>query len=249
MKTLGYFVTGTDTGVGKSLVSSALLLQLARQGRRCVGMKPVAAGTMLHQGQWVNEDVLQLQAAGNVDAPLSLQCPYLLHAPLSPHLAARAEDRTISLDSLVSAYTQLCELADAVVVEGAGGFRVPLTEELDGADLAAELGLPVILVVGVRLGCLNHALLTQDAILARGLSLAGWVASRIDPDMAEPDANVAYLRQRLRAPMLGDIPWLAHVDTGTDAAVHAGEHAAERSMAHAAAHAASRHLDLSALLR
>lgn len=244
MKTLGYFVTGTDTGVGKSLVSSALLLQLARQGRRCVGMKPVAAGTMLYQGQWVNEDVLQLQAAGNVDAPLSLQCPYLLHAPLSPHLAARAEDCTISLDSLVSSYTQLCELADTVIVEGAGGFRVPLTEELDGADLAAALGLPVILVVGMRLGCLNHALLTQDAILARGLRLAGWVASRIDPDMAEPDANVAYLRQRLRAPMLGDIPWLERAAMD-DGAIHADDDAA----ANTAAHAASRHLDISALLR
>jgi len=231
MKTLGCFVTGTDTGVGKSLISSALLLQLARQGRRCVGMKPVAAGTIPHQGQRMNEDVVQLQAAGNVDAPLALQCPYLLHAPLSPHLAARAEDCTISLDRLVSSYTQLTGLADAVVVEGAGGFRVPLTDELDGADLATALGLPVILVVGVRLGCLNHALLTQDAILARGLPLAGWVASRIDPDMAEPDANVAYLRQRLHAPMLGDIPWLGHANTDT------------------AAHVASRYLDISALLR
>jgi len=235
MKPFACFVAGTDTGVGKSLVSSALLLQLARRGRRCVGMKPVAAGTMLHQGQWVNEDVVQLQAAGNVDAPLALQCPYLLHAPLSPHLAAKAEDCTISLDHLVSSYTQLASLADAVVVEGAGGFRVPLTDDLDGADLATALGLPVILVVGMRLGCLNHALLTQDAILARGLPLAGWVASRIDPDMAEPDANVETLRQRLQAPMLGDIPWLEH----------AGKNAAE----HGAAHAASQHIDISALLR
>lgn len=235
MKTFGCFVTGTDTGVGKSLVSSALLMQLVRQGRRSVGMKPVAAGTMLHDGQWVNEDVLQLQAAGNVEAPLALQCPYLLHAPLSPHLAARAEGCTISLDRLVSSYTQLAGLAEAVVVEGAGGFRVPLTEGLDGADLATALGLPVVLVVGVRLGCLNHALLTQDAILARGLPLAGWVASRIDPDMAEPDANVEYLRRRLHAPMLGDIPWLARADTGT--------------AMHAAARAASQHLDISALLR
>jgi len=231
MKTFGCFVTGTDTGVGKSLVSSALLVQLARQGRRCVGMKPVAAGTMLHQGQWMNEDVLQLQAAGNVDVPLALQCPYLLHAPLSPHLAARAEACTISLDRLVSSYGQLARLADAVVVEGAGGFRVPLTEGLDGADLAAAFGLPVILVVGVRLGCLNHALLTQEAILARGLPLAGWVASRIDPDMAEPDANVEFLRQRLHAPMLGDIPWLEPADMA------------------AAARIASPYLDISALLR
>lgn len=212
MKTLSCFVTGTDTGVGKSLVSSALLLQLARQGTRCVGMKPVAAGTTLEQGQWMNEDVSQLQAASNVDAPLALRCPYLLHAPLSPHLAARAEDCTISLDRLVSSYRQLSELADTVVVEGAGGFRVPLTDDLDGADLAAALGLPVVLVVGIRLGCLNHALLSQDAILARGLPLAGWVACRIDPDMAEPDANVASLRRRLQAPMLGDIPWLEHAD-------------------------------------
>ena len=217
MKTFSCFVTGTDTGVGKSLVSSALLLQFAGQGRRCVGMKPVAAGTTLDQNQWMNEDVLQLQAAGNVDAPLALRCPYLLHAPLSPHLAAKAEDRAISLDHLVSSYAQLSRLVDTVVVEGAGGFRVPLTEDLDGADLAEALGLPVILVVGVRLGCLNHALLSQDAILARGLPLAGWVACRIDPEMAEPDANVESLRRRIQAPMLGDIPWLDHADARTAA--------------------------------
>nr|MBF0682482.1 dethiobiotin synthase [Pseudomonas sp.] len=212
MKTFSCFVTGTDTGVGKSLVSSALLLQLTGQGRRCVGMKPVAAGTVLDQGQWMNEDVLQLQAASNVEAPLALRCPYLLHAPLSPHLAAKADDCEISLDHLVSSYAQLSRLADTVVVEGAGGFRVPLTEDLDGADLAEALGLPVVLVVGVRLGCLNHALLSQDAILARGLPLAGWVACRIDPDMAEPEANVespsigAWMRRR------SDIPWLEHAD-------------------------------------
>jgi len=217
MTSFSCFVTGTDTGVGKSLVSSALLL-LASQAGRCVGMKPVAAGTVLDdQGKWMNEDVLQLQAAGNVDAPPALCCPYLLHAPLSPHLAAKAEDCTISLDHLVSSYRQLSRLADTVVVEGAGGFRVPLTEDLDGGDLAAALGLPVILVVGVRLGCLNHALLSQDAILARGLPLAGWVASRIDPDMAASDDNVESLRRRLRAPMLGDIPWLKHADANTAA--------------------------------
>jgi len=226
------FVTGTDTGVGKSLVSSALLLQLAAQGLRCVGMKPVAAGTTLHLGQRVNEDVQQLQAAGNVDAPLALRCPYLLDAPLSPHLAAAAEDCVISLDRLVSSHAQLSRMADAVVVEGAGGFRVPLTDAqedsgLDGADLAVALDLPIVLVVGVRLGCLNHALLTQEAVLARGLTLAGWVACRIDPHMDAPDANVESLRRRLTAPMLGDIPWLEHPD----------------------AHAAARFIDIGLLAR
>jgi len=212
MKAFGCFVTGTDTGVGKSLVSSALLRRLAGHGLRAVGMKPIAAGTTCHQGAQVNEDVTQLQAAGNVDAPSGLRCPYLLRAPLSPHLAAAAEGSAISLPRITSAYQQLANLADAVVVEGAGGFRVPLTDELDGSDLAVALGLPVVLVVGIRLGCLNHALLTREAIRARALPLAGWVACRIEPDMAAAHANVQTLCRRIDAPLLGDIPWLEQPD-------------------------------------
>ncbi|VTU40617.1 ATP-dependent dethiobiotin synthetase BioD 1 [Variovorax sp. PBS-H4] len=203
------FITGTDTGVGKTLVSSAMLSSLAASGLRAVGMKPVAAGLDLFDGTWRNEDVEQLKAAGNVDAPLALRCPYLLRAPMSPHLAARDEGVRIALQPLLSAHAQLARQADAVIVEGVGGFRVPLADDFDSADLAVALGLPVILVVGLRLGCLNHALLTAESIRARGLVLAGWVGSAIDPGMRAFDENVQTLRTRLDAPLLGVVPHLA----------------------------------------
>ena len=215
--TLHCFVTGTDTGVGKTLVSSAMLSSLAASGLRAVGMKPVAAGLEEVAGTWCNEDVLRLEAAGNVDAPLALRCPCLLRAPMSPHLAAQEEGMRIALQPLVAAFGALAQRADAVVVEGAGGFRVPLAEHLDGADLAVALGLPVILVVGLRLGCLNHALLTAEAIRARGLRLAGWVGSTIDPHMLALQANIDTLRERLRAPLLGVLPHLSSPDAAAAA--------------------------------
>ena len=210
--TLHCFVTGTDTGVGKTLVSSAMLFSLAASGLRAVGMKPVAAGLEQIAGTWCNEDVLRLEAAGNVDAPLALRCPCLLRAPMSPHLAAREEGVRIELPKLCDAYEGLAQRADAIVVEGAGGFRVPLAEDLDGADLAQALGLPLILVVGLRLGCLNHALLTAEAIRARGLRLAGWAGTVIDPHMLALQANIDTLRARLGAPLLGVVPHLAMPD-------------------------------------
>ncbi|MEY4565001.1 MAG: hypothetical protein RLZZ618_4278 [Pseudomonadota bacterium] len=208
--TLGYFITGTDTDVGKTLVSSALLLHLRTHHARVAGMKPVAAG--ITPGHQDNDDVLALRAAGSVTVPRELDNPYNLSRPMSPHLAARAEGVTIDIALLAVRYQQLAALADAVVVEGAGGFFVPLNDHHTGADLAQAIGLPVLMVVGLRLGCLNHALLTQDAIRARGLRLAGWVANRIDPDMASPEDNIESLRQRLHAPMWADIPRLATPD-------------------------------------
>lgn len=208
------FVTGTDTGVGKTLVSSAMLSLLAASGLRAVGMKPVAAGLDLVDGSWRNDDVEQLMAAGNVVAPLSLRCPYLLRAPMAPHLAAQEEGVRMALQPLLSAYEQLARQADAVVVEGVGGFRVPLADGFDSADLAVALGLPVVLVVGLRLGCLNHALLTAEAIRARGLVLAGWVGSAIDPRMLAFDDNLQTLRAQLDAPLLGVVPHLASPGAG-----------------------------------
>lgn len=207
--TMHCFVTGTDTGVGKTLVASAMLSSLTASGLRAVGMKPVAAGLDLIDGTWRNDDVERLQAAGNVEAPLALRCPYLLRAPMAPHLAAQNEGVRIALQPLLSAYAQLARQADAVVVEGVGGFRVPLADDFDSADLAVALGLPVVLVVGLRLGCLNHALLTAEAIRARGLVLAGWVGSAIDPRMLAFDDNLLTLRARLDAPLLGVVPHLA----------------------------------------
>ena len=215
-----WFITGTDTGVGKTLVACALLHALAGRHARVVGMKPVAAGAERDaQGRWVNDDGPARRAAGTRAGAPAPDNPGLLHDPVAPHSAAERAGRAIDIAAIARACARLRERADAVVVEGAGGFRVPLTPQLDGADLAAALGLPVILVVGLRLGCLNHALLTAESIAARGLFLAGWVASRIDAAMPEQGANLALLRARLPAPCIGDVPHLAPPD-----ARHAARH-------------------------
>ena len=200
-----YFVTGTDTGVGKTLVSAALLHALARRHERVVGMKPVAAGVIAHGDGWASEDAIALRAASTIAAPHELDNPVLLPAPLSPHIAAERAGVRIDIAELVRRYRLLAQRADAVVVEGAGGFHVPLSDTETGADLAQLLALPVVLVVGLRLGCLSHAALTAEAILARGLMLAGWVANRIDPAMQAQDENIAWLQRRLAAPLLADI--------------------------------------------
>lgn len=216
MSARGWFVTGTDTGVGKSRASAALLHALRARHPRCVGMKPVAAGAEPDaSGQLQNDDTLALRGASNVAVPPELDNPVLLADPMSPHIAAARAGRPIEIGPIVAAYRALAGQADAVVVEGAGGFLVPLTPRLTGADLAAALGLPVILVVGLRLGCLNHALLTRDAIAARGLRLAGWIASRLDPAMPEQEANLDYLRAQLPAPLLADFAWDPQADPAT----------------------------------
>ena len=206
-----FFLTGTDTGVGKTLIAAALLGAAAARGLRALGMKPVAAGG--------DEDIAALIAVGSVAAPRELTNPYLLGEPLSPHLAARRDGVSIDVEHLARCCEALRQRADFLIVEGAGGFRVPLTETLDGADLAARLGLPLILVVGLRLGCLNHALLTEEAIRARGLPLAGWVANQVVPKMACVEENVATLRARIDAPLLGFVPHQAAPDAARIAAL------------------------------
>ena len=200
------FVTGTDTEIGKTLISSAMLHALVRSGVRACGMKPVAAGAELRDGRWHNEDADQLIAAGNVTMPQSLTTPFLLKEPAAPHIAAALEDVTISPVPILAAYIEISAASDAVVVEGVGGFRVPLNDEFDTADLAEQLDLPVVLVVGLRLGCISHALLTAEAIAARGLTLAGWIANEVQPDMPFADENIAALAQRIPAPLLGRVP-------------------------------------------
>lgn len=204
---IGCFVTGTDTGVGKTLVSAGLLHALARHHRRVVGMKPVAAGLVPWGEDWASEDAIALRSASTLAVPPTLDNPVLLPDPLSPHIAAARAGVEIDIAAIVASYQALAAQADAVVVEGAGGFLVPLTDTLTGADLAQALTLPVVLVVGMRLGCLNHALLTAEAIRARGLALVGWVANRIDPEMGAADENIAYLRARLNAPLLAEVPY------------------------------------------
>ncbi len=214
MSTHGFFVTGTDTGVGKTLVSAALLHAYAGLGQRVIGMKPVAAGAELIEGVWGNEDVRQLCAASSFVADSAWVNPYLLRTPVAPHIAADYQGVSIELPRIRDAYEHLAALADVVIVEGAGGFKVPLSPTKDSADLARYLGLPIILVVGMRLGCINHALLTAEAIAQRGLELVGWVANRIDPEMRAPEENIAALRTRLPCPMLAELPHSDQPDAG-----------------------------------
>jgi dethiobiotin synthetase len=208
----GFFVTGTDTGVGKTLAACALLHALAARGLRAAGMKPVAAGARRRGAELRNEDVTLLSEAGNVEAPLRLRNPYCFAQPIAPHIAARLAGVDIEIPAILRAWRSLARLADVVVVEGAGGFCVPLNEREDMADLASRLRLPVILVVGMRLGCLNHALLTAHAIGRRRLRLAGWIANHIDPRMARADDNVAALARRLAAPCIARIPYSRAAD-------------------------------------
>jgi dethiobiotin synthetase len=205
---VSWFVTGTDTAVGKTLISSALLHVLAQNGLRAAGIKPVAAGAVMRDGAWHHEDADNLAAASGVGLPAALATPYLLRTAAAPHISAALENVQIDLAHIRACYDQAAAFADALVVEGIGGFRVPLSDRFDSADLAQQLGLPVILVVGLRLGCLNHALLTADAIAARGLTLAGWIANGVDPAMPHTEANVDALAERLKAPPLGVVPWL-----------------------------------------
>ena len=203
----GLFITGTDTGVGKTRVATALLRALARRGLRAVGMKPVAAGCERIDGALVSGDVAALVAASNLNLPVDLINPYRFQPAIAPHLAAELAGETISLQKIRDAYVVLAARADRVVVEAAGGFLVPLNEHEDFGDLARMLELPVLLVVGMRLGCLNHALLTAEAVQRRGLQFAGWVANRLDAQMPAFEQNVHALRERLGVPLLGTIPF------------------------------------------
>ena len=207
---LSVFVTGTDTEIGKTLVSAALLRGFARAGLRTAAMKPIAAGAFEVDGVWHNEDADQLDAASSVLLPPEIRTPYLLKAPAAPHIVAAQEHVALDIARIVECHAEAMRRAELVVVEGVGGFRVPLTDALDTADLASALNLPVVLVVGMRLGCISHALLTAEAIAARGLHLAGWVANRVDPDMHFADENIASIRDRLarqyETPLLGIVP-------------------------------------------
>ncbi|MFA9216229.1 MAG: dethiobiotin synthase [Sphingomonadaceae bacterium] len=213
------FVTGTDTEIGKTLTSAAMLHALVQAGVRACGMKPVAAGAEKRNGKWHNDDCDMLAAAGNVSLPQSITTPFLLKEAAAPHIAAELEEEYISPVPILAAYIEVSAASDAVVVEGVGGFRVPLNESFDTADLAEQLDLPVVLVVGMRLGCISHALLTVEAIANRNLMLAGWVANETQDDMPYIDENIAALEERIPAPLLGRIPRLPEA-TAQAAAQH-----------------------------
>lgn len=203
----GFFIAGTDTGVGKTHTTVALLHAAARLGYSTVGMKPVAAGFDKVAGRWINEDVEALLAASSIAAARKEINPYALREAIALHIAADHQGLGLAIPPLCAAYEALSGRADVVLVEGAGGFLVPLDATHDMGDLAVALRLPVILVVGMRLGCLNHALLTAEAIRTRGLTLAAWVANDLGTGMAEYAANLATLERRLAAPLLASLPW------------------------------------------
>lgn len=201
-----WFVAGTDTEIGKTFATCALIHAARSRHFRAIGMKPVAAGADWINGELINEDAARLRTAGSFDPGIALLNPICLQAPIAPHIAAAEEGRSIDTRLIRTAFDMLATQADCLFVEGVGGFRVPLGDNYDTADLARDLDLPVILVVGLRLGCINHALLTAEAIAARGLQLAGWIGNQVDPAMLRVEQNIDALRSHLNAPLLGVLP-------------------------------------------
>jgi dethiobiotin synthetase len=197
----GFFVAGTDTGVGKTFATVAIIRSLVRAGFSVAGMKPVAAGAALRASGFRNDDALALAAAANVKAPYPSVNPFCLKEPVSPHIAADVEGITIDVGTILHEFDALKAQADCVVVEGAGGWLVPIGNGLSMADVAVALALPVVMVVGLRLGCLNHAALTAQAITASGLRLVHWIANEIDPAFARREENIATLAGLLGEPL------------------------------------------------
>ncbi len=217
--TRGFFITGTDTDVGKTWVTLGLLQAFASAGYRSAAMKPVACGVVETSEGLRNEDAVLLQQQASVPLRYDEVNPYLFHPPIAPHLAAQDAGLRIDLSHIKTLYDNILQRADVVVVEGAGGWLVPLNEHETSADLVEQLGLPVILVVGMRLGCLNHALLTVESIAHHGVHLAGWVANCITANMPQQARNIEALQARISAPLLGTIPYLAALDPNTIAAL------------------------------
>ena len=203
----GFFVIGTDTEVGKTLVSGAFILKLRETGINTVGFKPVVAGTYRSpDGRELNEDLETLRLAsglGSDDIPL---CPYVLSAPAAPHLVAQVQGIDLNIAVITKAFHKISASFDSVVVEGAGGFLVPLNKKEDLGGVAKAINLPIILVVGMRLGCINHALLTYEALKMRNLQLAGWIANALSDEMPLLQDNIQTLKDRINAPLLGVIP-------------------------------------------
>jgi dethiobiotin synthetase len=208
-----FFIAGTDTDAGKTTVACALLAKARNQGLSTAAVKPVAAGCIETKEGLRNNDAEQLLAQCTMPLYYEQVNPVAFLAPIAPHIAAQQQGQRLQVDRLAG-FTSgvLMQGANLTLVEGAGGWRVPVNERETLADLAIALGIPVVLVVGMRLGCINHTLLTVEAITRDGLTLAGWVANCIDPQMAELDANIMTLQHRIQAPMLGVVPNLANIE-------------------------------------
>jgi dethiobiotin synthetase len=205
----GYFVTGTDTEVGKTLVSGALILKLREQGINTIGFKPVVAGTYQDAaGKTLNEDIETLRIASNLGSNELSLCPYVLDQPAAPHLVAARQSLKLEIGVMAEAFQNIQNQADCVVVEGAGGLLIPLNDRDDLSDFAKKIHLPIILVVGMKLGCINHALLTYEAIKARNLTIAGWIGNTLSTEMSLLQENLQTLKTRMATPFLGLIPVL-----------------------------------------
>ncbi len=208
----GFFITGTDTGVGKTWLTVSLMHYFRNRGRSVLAMKPVASGCRLHNGVLCNEDALLLQKHAGEFVDYSDINPYALTLPVAPHIAAAKSGIVVKFDILIKKYLKLQACADVVLVEGVGGWHVPLNEHQDVADLAVALGLPVVLVVGIRLGCINQAILTYNAIKSSVLPFAGWVANCTDADMLCLQENIETLTERFTVPCLGILPYCQNAD-------------------------------------
>ncbi len=205
----GYFITGTDTEVGKTLVSGALILKLREQGVHTIGFKPVVAGTYQDAtGKTLNEDVETLRIASNLGSDELNLCPYFLDQPAAPHLVATRQGLKLEMGVMLQTFRNVQNQADCVVVEGAGGLLIPLNDQEDLSDFAKAIHLPIILVVGMKLGCINHALLTYEALKARNLNMAGWIANTLTSEMPLLQENLETLKARISTPFLGLIPTL-----------------------------------------
>jgi dethiobiotin synthetase len=206
----GYFITGTDTNAGKTWATIALMRYFKQQGKTVVGMKPVAAGCTTQNGQLKNEDALLIQENASVQIDYGLINPYAYELPVSPHIAGI--NNPVNLPKIVEKFNSLKALAEIVLVEGAGGWYAPLNDHEDISDLAKALALPVIIVVAIRLGCINHAKLTWQAIHYSGLFCVGWIAVCVDPDMLNRDENIHTIKAALDVPLLGVLPYLSNAD-------------------------------------
>jgi dethiobiotin synthetase len=219
----GVFITGTDTGVGKTVVAAALIRSLARQGARVAGMKPIASGASMTPCGLRNADALALMQAGNVAATYETVNPYCFAAPIAPHIAARDAGVVVDVELVRARFDELARVSDCVVVEGAGGWLTPIGESASMADVAAALALPVVLVVALKLGCLNHALLTARALAAHGAGLAGWIGNAIDPAFERAADNIAELEQRLQ-PAAAIVPYASHAPEALELPLAAARH-------------------------
>jgi dethiobiotin synthetase len=214
--TSGIFITGTDTGVGKTRFTVALMEALKKQGHKTAGMKPVACGAVFNNGKLMNDDANLIMQYCSEQTNYELINPVVFESPVAPNIAANQKNETISLKQIVSSYKQLASSYGYVVVEGIGGWRVPISDKLSTVDLVRELSLPVVMVVGMRLGCINHAILTAEAIRADGVNLCGWVSNHLENDrpLTFKRDILATLKERLACPHIADVPYAEDFEPG-----------------------------------